>query len=378
MDDLEDLQARVSAAQEKLQLNADNQRKYGLRLNDIVTIVEGSLTRQREEMKRLQDDAVSLRIERDAMRVAESQTKSLYEATLVKLNQLQAQNAQLRNMVMTLLNVIEGRESALALQPILHRLEKSLQDITSVPAASDEAQIAGGKGDIDIAANKVKADDIESMTTEEIATELKEAGTDAEDMSSDSQTMNADIASSASAEDLGSAEKSDDEEAAGFDELATSVGIKESSATEEPSLDETSMGRESQTSSIGENVGDNISEQAATSEPVSDDMPEDLGEMSMDEHLDVVTDVDAIVASENADKMAEMNESAAANTGLAEKNAVQPSEQQNETLVSALLDAEKALIEAGASGVVNTKSPVADIIRRISLRTREFSEASGV
>jgi hypothetical protein len=52
--------------------------------------------------------------------------------------------------------------------------------------------------------------------------------------------------------------------------------------------------------------------------------------------------------------------------------------QQDETLVSALLDAEKALIEAGASGVANANSPVAEIIRRISLRTREFSEASSI
>ena len=50
MDDLTELQSRVAAAQERLQQSAEEERRYGLRLNDIVAIVEGSLSRQREEL----------------------------------------------------------------------------------------------------------------------------------------------------------------------------------------------------------------------------------------------------------------------------------------------------------------------------------------
>ena len=48
MDDLTELQSRVAAAQERLQQSAEEERRYGLRLNDIVSIVEGSLSRQRD------------------------------------------------------------------------------------------------------------------------------------------------------------------------------------------------------------------------------------------------------------------------------------------------------------------------------------------
>ncbi|HWT99838.1 MAG TPA: hypothetical protein VN229_19540, partial [Terriglobales bacterium] len=172
MDDLEDLQARVAAAQEKLRLNADDQRKYGLRLNDVVTIVEGSLARQQSEMKRLQDTAVTLRLESDAARVAESQAKNLYEAALVRLNQLQAQNDQLRSMVLTLLNVIEGRESPSALQAVVHRLENTVvetpqakpEDATPLPAAAHpavETEVESdpvAEADIDAAAEEESED----------------------------------------------------------------------------------------------------------------------------------------------------------------------------------------------------------------------------
>ena len=51
MDDLTELQSRVAAAQERLQQSAEEERRYGLRLNDIVSIVEGSLSRQRDEVE---------------------------------------------------------------------------------------------------------------------------------------------------------------------------------------------------------------------------------------------------------------------------------------------------------------------------------------
>jgi hypothetical protein len=48
---------------------------------------------------------------------------------------------------------------------------------------------------------------------------------------------------------------------------------------------------------------------------------------------------------------------------------------QEQALVNALLDAERKLIEAEAlGGAANANSPVAEIIRRISQRTREIDE----
>jgi hypothetical protein len=48
---------------------------------------------------------------------------------------------------------------------------------------------------------------------------------------------------------------------------------------------------------------------------------------------------------------------------------------QEQELVNALLDAERRLIEAEAlGGAANANSPVAEIIRRISQRTREINE----
>ncbi|HWT98109.1 MAG TPA: hypothetical protein VN229_10860, partial [Terriglobales bacterium] len=116
----------------------------------------------------------------------------------------------------------------------------------------------------------------------------------------------------------------------------------------------------------------------------AEDMPEDIGALSMNGHRDFVTDADEIVANEAQASELEASEAEAHEveeavpTVVAEVKAQPLNMHQDETLVTALLDAEKALIEAGASGVANANSPVAEIIRRISLRTREFSEASGV
>jgi hypothetical protein len=59
-----------------------------------------------------------------------------------------------------------------------------------------------------------------------------------------------------------------------------------------------------------------------------------------------------------------------------DQSSVTVTDEGAEPLVSALLDAEKALIAAGANGLSEGDSPVAEIIRRISLRTREFSQAA--
>ncbi|HVI88093.1 MAG TPA: hypothetical protein VM659_07310 [Dongiaceae bacterium] len=118
---------------------------------------------------------------------------------------------------------------------------------------------------------------------------------------------------------------------------------------------------------------------------MGEDMPEDIGALSMNGHRDFVTDADEIVANEAQSHGASVEETTApvavmemkTQSSAAPQTVAQPTP-EDEILVTALLDAEKALIEAGASGVANANSPVAEIIRRISLRTREFSEASGV
>lgn len=398
MDDLEGLKARVAAAQEKLRLSADDQRKYGLRLNDVVTIVEGSLARQQDEMKRLQDSAVQLRLERDATRVAEGQTKSLYEAALSRLNLLQSQNEQLRSMIMTLLNVIEGRESAGALQGVLQRLESTVHEIVDAapspnesadepaPVAASEPPISAAPIAAVAAAPREAVTPVESAADEaadeaEIAQE--ESGLDADDVAlaedlPEETPLEDEVETAATSEDVAPEETSvaqDDVEEIGAEENVTEEVMEASAASTEESADD-----DQATEIAFEDKVDAAAPQhaAANSDDeeldlVSDDIPEDLGELSMKAHRDIVTDADAMVAGEAEDSADQPETEAPA-------QAVQPAinGKQDETLVSALLDAEKALIEAGASGVANANSPVAEIIRRISLRTREFSEASGI
>jgi hypothetical protein len=60
MDDLAQLQSRVEAARERLGGAEADQRKYGLRLDDLVRIVEGALSRQAEELKAARIRSASL------------------------------------------------------------------------------------------------------------------------------------------------------------------------------------------------------------------------------------------------------------------------------------------------------------------------------
>jgi hypothetical protein len=403
MDDLEDLKARVAAAQEKLRLSADDQRKYGLRLNDVVTIVEGSLARQQDEMKRLQDSAVQLRLERDATRFAENQTKSLYEAALSRLNLLQSQNEQLRSMIMTLLNVIEGRESAGALQGVLQRLESTAHEIAA--AAPAVAETADKPAPVTAAAPAAPSAEIQSETAVPVESAADEAADEAEiaeeesGLDADDVVLAEDLPEETPLEDaVEVADASEDAiaEEANLAEAEAEEGIAEESAAEEAIAGESIADEALEVpAAASEELTDDdqvtdialeddaepavLQQMAANSDDeeldlVSDDIPEDLGELSMKAHHDIVTDADAMVSDEGA------NQDEAEIPAPAAKSADQPAVngKQDETLVTALLDAEKALIEAGASGVANVNSPVAEIIRRISLRTREFSEASGV
>ena len=83
-------------------------------------------------------------------------------------------------------------------------------------------------------------------------------------------------------------------------------------------------------------------------ESVADNEPESVSDVAMSEAGDIVAEPDAEPAQAT------------------------PQEQE---LVNALLDAERKLIEAEAlGGAANANSPVAEIIRRISQRTREINE----
>lgn len=391
MDDLDDLQARVAAAQEKLRLNADDQRKYGLRLNDVVTIVEGSLSRQQEEMKRLQDAAVALRLESDAARVAESQAKNLYEAALVRLNQFQAQNEQLRNMVLTLLNVIEGREAPSALQAVVQRLESTVieaEPAKSAGAAASHAEEAAAPDDTateEVAepeplVEQEQPSEDSSPAEETVAETTAEAETAALTDEEEIEELAAEDEVIAEADDLAPvAEAAAAQPAAEF-EASEITGDATDAAAMSASAEMAEAPIEDPAQEMLEAVEEDVEAEGGDIAAAAEDMPEDLGELSMNGHRDFVTDADEIVANE-ADAMEEATLARTIEAKPQAAVAVQPaaqSEHQDETLVTALLDAEKALIEAGASGVANANSPVAEIIRRISLRTREFSEASGV
>ena len=101
MDDLTELQSRVAAAQERLQQSAEEDRRYGLRLNDIVAIVEGSLARQRQELEALQSEVAQLQAtvgrmssERDEAKTALIQAHNALSAAQTRLGQREVQNEQ--------------------------------------------------------------------------------------------------------------------------------------------------------------------------------------------------------------------------------------------------------------------------------------------
>src|SRR5262249_46913191 len=133
MDDLTELQSRVAAAQERLQQSAEEERRYGLRLNDIVSIVEGSLARQRDEVEKLKGETLELRTvlgklstERDEAKGALIQAHAALSAAQARLGQREVLNEQLRRMLMELLGAVEGRKGT-AVHDVMRRLEGGIQ-----------------------------------------------------------------------------------------------------------------------------------------------------------------------------------------------------------------------------------------------------------
>jgi hypothetical protein len=144
MDDLAELQSRVAAARERLGDAESDQRKYGLRLDDLVRIVEGALSRQSEELKAARIRSASLQTELDDARNAVSRAEVDLAARDTDLARLGAQNEQLRTMVMTLLELVEGR-SATPMREAMVRLERGVRGLITegsgkAPAIEDRRQ----------------------------------------------------------------------------------------------------------------------------------------------------------------------------------------------------------------------------------------------
>lgn len=129
MDDLQELRSRVEAARERLQKSAEEDRKYGLRLNDIAAIVEGSLSGYRADIERLRaqldqaaTESKTLRTENDAARVALIQAREIANSLQTRVNQRENQNETLRRLLLDLLSAIEADQRP-ALSDVLRKIE---------------------------------------------------------------------------------------------------------------------------------------------------------------------------------------------------------------------------------------------------------------
>ena len=128
MDDLAQLQSRVEAARERLGGAEADQRKYGLRLDDLVRIVAGALSRQAEDLKAARIRSASLETELDDARNAISRQEVELAGKETDIARLSSQNEQLRTMVMTLLELVEGRNTT-PLREAMVRLERGVRNL---------------------------------------------------------------------------------------------------------------------------------------------------------------------------------------------------------------------------------------------------------
>ncbi|WP_374377511.1 hypothetical protein [Dongia sp.] len=129
--ELDDLRQRVAAARDRLASDVDLARKVELRLNDLARIVEGSLARQASDLDsaRQQIDDLGSELERALARAEQA----IGEAA--RADRLAKENGELRSMVMTLLEVIEGRQKS-SLTSVMQKLEENVSALVSEPAAA--------------------------------------------------------------------------------------------------------------------------------------------------------------------------------------------------------------------------------------------------
>lgn len=329
MDDLTELQSRVAAAQERLQQSAEEERRYGLRLNDIVAIVEGSLARQRQDLEKLQAEVTDLQatvgrmsVERDEAKTALIQAHNALSAAQARLGQREVHNEQLRRMLLELLAAIESHQGS-AIPDVMRRLEGGIK--TLMQEEQPDAMPA-----------EAATETIVEAAAEETAEELEEE---------------AEIAPKPAPEPAPARVQGQ------VPSRGRILSVVATSVKKAETAGQLALAAEPENEEQLEAAAEEVDEEfAAPAEAASE--PEAVADIAMSEAGDIVADPDATPAEEEPE--------AAAST---------PAEQE---LVNALLDAEKRLIEAEAlAGAANANSPVAEIIRRISQRTREISDSGG-
>ncbi|TDQ84021.1 hypothetical protein A8950_0567 [Dongia mobilis] len=136
-DEIEDLRARVAAARERLSSDAAFARKVELRLDDLVRIVEGSLARQGAELTRAEARIAELGA--DLERALARAEQAVGEAA--RAERLARENGELKQMVMTLLEVIEGRQKS-PLGAVMQKLEEDVAGLVAATAAPHSAVAA--------------------------------------------------------------------------------------------------------------------------------------------------------------------------------------------------------------------------------------------
>lgn len=366
MDDLSELKSRVVAAQERLQQSAEQERRYGLRLNDIVAIVEGSLAKQRdeletlrrnleqsqanlesasseldqtrreldrtrsrldEEIERMRSDNAALTRNHEAAKAGLIEAQGALTSLQGKLSHRETQNEQLRRMLLDLLSVIESNDRP-SLQDAMRRLEDGFQKLIEIEKDSTQTPVIASM------AQSPSAPAPEEMIEAEIAEEL------AEEPAADSFTP------------------SDETPGDDADEIAAQLtNMPQDAVGEELS----EIVEEFEAQAAAQLTGER--QPAATEGDDTSSEPEPLEQIAMSEAGDIVQEPGTEIR--DSDQAGNAETSKTTNAG---KN--------QEELVNALLDAERRLIEAEAYSAANANSPVAEIIRRISMRTRELSDAA--
>ena len=171
MEDISQLRSRVEAAKQRVTTATEEQQKYGLRLDDVARIVEGSLSRQRGELEAARNKAAKLQEELEAAETKLSQIEPRSTALAAQSIQFAAQNEQLRGMVMTLLQLVEGR-STIPMTDALQRIERGLhgflveQQVAAAAPAPKPTPSAADEDDLLVDINAEPADDIAAAVAE--------------------------------------------------------------------------------------------------------------------------------------------------------------------------------------------------------------------
>lgn len=133
--ELDDLRQRVAAARDRLASDVDLARKVELRLNDLARIVEGSLARQASDLESARQRIGEL--DSELGRALARAEQAIGEAA--RADRLAKENGELRSMVMTLLEIIEGRQKS-SLTSVMQKLEENVSALVAEPI---EAPLAG-------------------------------------------------------------------------------------------------------------------------------------------------------------------------------------------------------------------------------------------